>query len=238
VPRKRLSGDDLVEHPANRGATGISALNKANDSTCEHVHHHHDPMAAQEYRFAAKQIDAPQAVLHMPDKAQPGRTICSRFGSIVFREHPADDVFVDIDAKGTRYLLCDARTANTGIAALELDDRVDEFLRWPFWSETPMTADEKSHRYLRFLSASWNFNKVLGFRTTASLGIRLAGTNSDPRPKTKRSNEFRFGARRRARLLMSNWCFINKDAATTTRTPPGRTSFAMVASRWTASMSR
>src|SRR5262249_48724410 len=60
VPRKRLSRDDLIEHPANRGATEISALNaKANDPTREHVHHHHDPMAAQEYRFAAKQIDAP-----------------------------------------------------------------------------------------------------------------------------------------------------------------------------------
>jgi hypothetical protein len=140
VPRKRLSGDDLVEHPAKRGATEISALNaKANDPTCEHVHHHHDPMAAQEYRFAAKQIDAPQAVLHMPDKAQPGRTICSCFGSIVFRKHAADDVFVDIDAKGTRNLLCDAGTANTGIAALELDDRTDEFFRWPFWSGAPMT---------------------------------------------------------------------------------------------------
>ena len=124
MPRKRLSGDDLAEHSANRGATGISALNaKANDPTCEHVHHHHDPMAAQEYRFAAKQIDAPQAVLYMPDKAQPGWTIGSCFGSIVFREHAADDVFVDIDAKGTRNLLCDAGTANTGIAALELDDR-------------------------------------------------------------------------------------------------------------------
>jgi hypothetical protein len=74
--------------------------------------------------------------------------------------------------------------------------------------------------------------------TLASLGSRLAGTNSDPRPKTKRSNEFRFGARRRARLLMTNWCFSNKDSATTTRTPPGRRSLAMVASRWTASMSR
>jgi hypothetical protein len=96
----------------------------------------------------------------------------------------------------------------------------------------------KSHRYLRFLSAAWNLSKVLGFRMTASFGIRLAGPNSDPRPKTKRSNEFRFGARRRARLLMSNYCFINKDSATKTRTPPGRTSLAMVASRWTASMSR
>jgi hypothetical protein len=52
--------------------------------------------------------------------------------------------------------------------------------------DTP--PDEKSHRYLRFLSASWNLNKVLGFRMTASLGIRLTGTNSDPTPKTKRSN--------------------------------------------------
>jgi hypothetical protein len=48
----------------------------------------------------------------------------------VFREHAADNVFVDIDAKGTRKLLRDAGTANTGIAALELDDGVDELLRW------------------------------------------------------------------------------------------------------------
>ena len=68
----------------------------------------------------------------MPDKAPPGRTIGSRFGSIVFRQHPADDVFVDIDAESVRNLLCDAGTANMGVAAFELDDRVDEFLRWPF----------------------------------------------------------------------------------------------------------
>src|SRR5436190_7112808 len=152
VPRKRLSGDDLVEHPANRGATGISALNaKANDPACEHVHHHHDPMAAQKYRFAAKQIDAPQAVLHMPDKAQPGRAIGSCLRSIVFREHPADDVFVDIDAKGTRNLLCDAETANTGIAALELDDRVNEFLRWPFWAGASMTTRGEKPTIFAFL---------------------------------------------------------------------------------------
>ena len=152
VPRKRLSGDDLIKHPANRRATEISALNaKADDPTCEHVHHHHDPMAAQEYRFAAKQIDAPQAVLHMPNKAQPRRAIGSCSGSIVLCEHAADDVLVDIDAKGTRHLLCDAGTANTGIAALELDDRVDEFLRWPFWAGTPMTSrGEKPPIFLFF----------------------------------------------------------------------------------------
>jgi hypothetical protein len=39
VPRKRLSGNDLIERPTNRHATGISALNaKADDPACEHVH--------------------------------------------------------------------------------------------------------------------------------------------------------------------------------------------------------
>jgi hypothetical protein len=58
----------------------------------------------------------------------------------VFREHPADDVFVDIDAKGVRKLLCDAGTTNTGIAAFELDYRVDEFLRWSLRAGAPMTS--------------------------------------------------------------------------------------------------
>src|SRR6266516_5282476 len=152
VPRKRLSGDYLGQHSTNRHATELSALNaKADDPACEHVHHHHDPVAAQQYRFAAEQINAPQAVLHMPDKAQPGRAIGSCLGSIVFREHPADDVFVDIDAEGVRNLLCDAGTANTGIAALELDDRVDQFLRWPFWSGTPMTSRREKPPIFAFL---------------------------------------------------------------------------------------
>src|SRR5262245_12340364 len=103
-------------------------------------------MAAQEDRFAVEQINTPQAVLQMPDKAQPGRAIASGFASIVLREHAADDVFVDIDAKGPRDLLGDAGTADPAIAALELDDRVDEFLRWErltvcsarcHWSATP-----------------------------------------------------------------------------------------------------
>jgi hypothetical protein len=172
----------------------------------------------------------------MSDKAQPGRTIGSCFGSIVFREHPADDVFVDIDAKGVRNLLCDTGAANTGIAALELDDGVDEFLRWPFWAGAPMTSRREQPPIFTFLERLVEF--VLGFKMTASLGILLAGTNSDLRLRRKRSDEFRFGARRRARLLMSNCCFSTKYSATTARTAPGRTSLAMVANRWTARMSR
>ena len=51
----------------------------------------------------------------------------------MFRQHAADHVFVDVDAKGTRDLLGDAGTANTGITAFEFDDRVNELLRWQSW---------------------------------------------------------------------------------------------------------
>ena len=87
----------------------------------------------------------------MPDKAQPGRAIGSCLGSIMFREHPADDVFVDIDAKGVRNLLCDAGTANAGVAAFDLDDRVDEFLRRPLRAGAPMTSRREEPPILAFL---------------------------------------------------------------------------------------
>jgi hypothetical protein len=76
----------------------------------------------------------------MPDKAQPGRAIGSGSGSIVLGEHAAEDVFVDIDAKGTGDLQGDARAANPGIAALEFHDGIDELLRWPFWAGAPMAT--------------------------------------------------------------------------------------------------
>jgi hypothetical protein len=69
----------------------------------------------------------------------------------VFREHPADDIFVDIDAKGVRKLLCDAGTTNTGIAAFELDDRVDEFPRWSLRAGAPMTSRREEPPIFAFL---------------------------------------------------------------------------------------
>ena len=56
----------------------------------------------------------------------------------------------------------------------------------------------------------------------AAAGGGKKGAIPDPRPKDERSNEFKFGARHRARLLMTNWCLSNKDSATTACTPPGR----------------
>jgi hypothetical protein len=96
--------------------------------------------------------------------------------------------------------------------------------------------EEKSRRYLRSTKAWWNLNSVAGLMSAPSFAIRRGLTNSVVRPSKKRSIDFRFGARCRERLLMSNWCFSSRDSAATARTPPGRTSFANVISRWMASM--
>src|SRR5262249_39816118 len=76
----------------------------------------------------------------MPDKAQPGWAVVSCSRPIMLGEHAADDVFVNIDAKRACNLQCDARTADTRIAAFELDNRADEFLRWSFWAGPSMTS--------------------------------------------------------------------------------------------------
>ena len=47
--------------------------------------------------------------------------------TIVLREHAANDIFVDVDAKGVSDLLGDAHIAKLGIAGLQLNNRRDEF---------------------------------------------------------------------------------------------------------------
>ena len=89
-------------------------------------------MRPQRDGFTAKQINAPQAIFHVPDERQPRRATGSRLRSIVFGEHPADHVLVDLDAEGPPDDERNLRTAEPWIALLELDDHPDEFLRWPF----------------------------------------------------------------------------------------------------------
>ena len=123
---------------------------------------------------------------------------------VVLREHAANDIFVDLDAEGMRDLLGDAHTAEPGIAALQLDDRRDEFRGRTFGTGFAATAtrEEKSRRYFRSTKALWNLNSVAGLMSAPSFGIRRGLTNSVVSPSTKRSSVVRFGARCRERLLI------------------------------------
>ena len=63
-----------VEHPTNRYAVDACMLDaEADDAPSEHVHDQHDPMAVQQDRFAAEQINAPKTVLRLGKKAEPAR---------------------------------------------------------------------------------------------------------------------------------------------------------------------
>ena len=124
-----LSGDSVVEHPAQRFPIDRARVSpNTNDSPRELIHHHENPVARQHDVLAAEQVDAPEAVLCEPDERQPGRPSGSRFRSIVFGQYSADHVLVNLDAEGPGNDERDPRAAETWIAALELHDRTDELL--------------------------------------------------------------------------------------------------------------
>ena len=129
VFRFTLPGGGSIEHSARRNAIDACGADaKADDTTGEDVHDEQDPMAAQDHRFNAKQIDTPDAIFCLSDDGQPGRTIGNRLGSKVYGEHASHDIFVDLDAKGVSDLLGDADTTELRIAVLHLDDGRDELL--------------------------------------------------------------------------------------------------------------
>ena len=124
-----MSSDGMVEHPAQRLPIDRARVNpNANDSPRELIHHHENPVARQHDGLAAEQVDAPKAVLCVPDERQPRRPSGSRFQSIVFGQYSADHVLVNLDAEGPGDDARDPRAAETWIAALELHDRTDELL--------------------------------------------------------------------------------------------------------------
>ena len=76
------------------------------------------------------------------DECQPGGAIGSGVAwAVVPREHATHDIFVDVNAEGMRDLLGDTHTAEPGVAALQLNDRRDEFWRGSFGARFAATAE-------------------------------------------------------------------------------------------------
>jgi hypothetical protein len=91
-------------------------------------------LCGQENGFAGEEIDTPQAVLGVGKECQPGGSVrAGGAGTIVFCQHTANDVFVELDADRMGYLLGDEHATETRIAPLDLDDGGDEFRRGAFW---------------------------------------------------------------------------------------------------------
>jgi hypothetical protein len=82
-----------------------------------------------------------------------------------------------------------------------------------------MTLGREKPRIFAFLERLAESQQGPRLQDDGELRIRLQERTVTQDPKRSDRTNSRFGARRRARPLMSNWCFINKDSATTTRTP-------------------
>ena len=95
VLRSGLTSDCLIEHPTNRYAVDVFTLDaKTDDAAGEDVHDEQHPVTAQEDRFAAERIQAPEAVLGLGDQRQPGGPTGSGVARpVVLCEHGAHDIF-------------------------------------------------------------------------------------------------------------------------------------------------
>ena len=111
--------------------TGVDT--KVNDTSSEWVHHYQHPVTAKANRLTPEELDTPQAVLGVTRESQPRRTITG-LRLVVFGEHSAHDVFVDVDTESPGYDQRYPWAAETWIAALQLDDGIDDFLGRPLRS--------------------------------------------------------------------------------------------------------
>ena len=68
-------------------------------------------MCSQGCGFALEQIAAPQTVIHVTKKREPGRTSRIRFRPVTDAQDAANNILVDVDAESQRDLLGNAGAA-------------------------------------------------------------------------------------------------------------------------------
>ena len=107
-----LPANRSMKHPAQRHSIHDAAVDaKPDDASRKLVHHNENPMCSQGCRFALEQIAAPQTVLHVTEKGEPGRTSRIRFRPVMDAQDAANNILVDLDAESQRDLLGNAGAA-------------------------------------------------------------------------------------------------------------------------------
>ena len=124
-----MASHGVVKHSAKGDTVDRAGLQaKPNDPTSVLIHDDQYPVSPQHCRFAAKEVHAPETVLHVTKESQPGRTTGVWLGSVIRGQDAPNDVFIDGDAERPSNLLGNARAAPEGIALLGGDNRLNEFL--------------------------------------------------------------------------------------------------------------
>ena len=101
----------------------IVPTSEGSEAAGEDIDDHPHPMTVQEDRFAAEEVDTPEANLRLSDESPPGRAGGARVAwAVVFGGHAPNDVLVDLDPEGPSDQLGDAHAAKAWIATLQRDD--------------------------------------------------------------------------------------------------------------------
>src|ERR1019366_9379068 len=86
-----LPSNRSIEHPAQGRPINDAALNtKTNNAARELIHHDENPMGSQRGGFTSEQIAAPQTVLHVAEKREPGWT--SQIRSVMNAQDTANNI--------------------------------------------------------------------------------------------------------------------------------------------------
>ena len=126
----------------------------ADEATRELIHDHEHPVAPEHDGLASKEVHAPQAVCRVADERQPRGPGAARGGAIVFRQHAAHDVLIDVGPERSRDDARNPWTANRGFRDLI------STMTWISASLGPFgpgffghSLDENSRRYVRRTNA-------------------------------------------------------------------------------------
>ena len=99
---------------------------KADGAPSELVHDDEDPMTLHQNGFTPKQVNTPEAVLRVPDKCKPRRSVVIRIRAVVLFKHAPDNIFIDGYSKCFVDLLRYSAASKAGIVLLQFDDSLDE----------------------------------------------------------------------------------------------------------------
>jgi hypothetical protein len=126
---------------------------KAYDATRALIHHDENTVAAQDGRFASKQIETPQTVLRVTEDRDPGRPgrVWSR--SVPNGENAPHDIFLMGIANAKA--ICRAIRGQPHVGFRRFMSTTAAMTAWvgPFGPGFVGTLDEKRRRYFRCVSA-------------------------------------------------------------------------------------
>jgi len=206
VLRSRLASNRLLEHPAQRHSIDDSGMHaKPNDLARVLVHHDQYPVRSQGRGLATEQIDAPQTVLDMTQKGEPGWTAGSRVPVGMNAQDTANHILVDLNAESQRDLLGNSRTAPVGITSFHFDDGVDELWFGPFGPDRRPRLGENQQAI--FSSAEQAVEDAAEWKTsdtTSRTGNAFRAHEQSTPTSDDTIRARRLGARLRPRLWISS----------------------------------